>query len=47
MGIHKAWEDKLPVSKVDKAHLERCMLSKDVLESRLVDVLYDPVNVTR
>lgn len=47
MSIHEARKDKLSVSKVDKGYVERSMLSKYVQESRFVDVLFDPVNLSR
>lgn len=47
MSIYETWEDKLAVLEDDERYIERSMPSKGCLESRAVDVLFDPFNVTR
>jgi hypothetical protein len=44
VGIHEARKNKFSVSKTNEGYIERSVPGKDVQDSKLVDVLFDPVN---
>lgn len=44
VGIHKAGKNKFSVLKTNEGYIEVSVLSKDVQDSKLMDVLFDPVN---
>jgi hypothetical protein len=45
VGIHEAGKKKFAMSKDDEGYIRWSVLSKNVQESGLVDVFYDPVNL--
>jgi hypothetical protein len=45
VGIHEAGKKKFSTSKDDEGYIGRSVLSEDTQKNRLVDVIYDPVNV--
>jgi len=44
VGIHEAGKNKFSMSKTNEGCIERSVPGKDVQDSKLVDVLFDPVD---